>query len=64
MYVSSEFFLTDRRSTRIQDLEQREEAERIRQQNLEEEQKALEEMAEKGLKHVRNILWFLVVLLL
>ena len=41
-----------RRSTRIQDLEQREEAERIRQQNLEEEQKALEEMAEKGIKHV------------
>ena len=64
MCVFPEFFFTHRRSTRIQDLEQREEAERIRQQNLEEEQKALEEMAEKGLKHVRNILWFLVGLLL
>ena len=55
MCVFSDFVFTHRRSTRIQDLEQREEAERIRQQNLEEEQKALEEMAEKGLKHVRNI---------
>ncbi len=50
-------YLFYRRSTRIQDLEQREEAERIRQENIKEEQKALAEMAEKGIKHVSQDLW-------
>ena len=43
-----------RRSTRIQEVSQREEADRIRQENIEEERKLLEQR--KANKHVSEII--------